>query len=219
MSAVESLVQPRRMFAVLGGFFPAGEERPDPRPDPMFCPKLATPVAQDGESIAIPATVTSVVMEAEMAVVVGARVRHGDLDESREAIAGYTCCNDVTAPQHFPHFYLAKGIDGFGALGPAVVAVEEAAIRDGLAITGRINGVAVQTGNTRHYRYLPAELISYLSQFFTLEPGDVITLGTPPPPPPVTVGDEVEVEVEGVGVLTNRMVAETADAPASAGAA
>jgi 2-keto-4-pentenoate hydratase/2-oxohepta-3-ene-1,7-dioic acid hydratase in catechol pathway len=66
----------------------------------------------------------------------------------------------------------------------------------------------VQTGNTRHYKYLPYELVSYLSDFVTLFPGDVITLGTFPPPPPVQPGDVIEIEVERIGVLTNRVVAE-----------
>ena len=73
--------------------------------------------------------------------------------------------------------------------------------------TARVNGAVVQSGSTSRYRFWPWEVVAYLSGLFTLDPGDVVTLGTPPPPVDVVPGDTVEVEVEGIGVLTNHVVA------------
>lgn len=201
---------PFRTYAVLGGFFPAHEPVPDERPTPLFIPKTVSTTSGPGGVVAYPSSVDSVVLEAEMAVILGARVHRAGVDEARQAIWGYTCFNDVTAPQFFPQFWLSKGFDTFACMGPWVVTdLSDDDIRSGLEIIGRVNGEQVQSGNTRHYKYLPAELISYLSGFVTLFPGDVITLGTPPPPPEVRVGDAMEIEVEGIGVLQNHVVAES----------
>lgn len=202
--------EPFRSYAVLGGFFPADEERPSERPVPLFIPKVVGATSGQDGAVVFPRRAQSLVMEAEMALVIGARIHHGDLDEARAAIWGYTCYNDATAPEYFPDFWLSKGFDSFSSMGPWVrTDLSEEEIRDGLEITGRVNGVKGQSGNTRYYKYWPAELVAYLSDFVTLFPGDVITLGTPPPPPPAAVGDVLEIEVEGIGVLTNRVVAES----------
>jgi 2-keto-4-pentenoate hydratase/2-oxohepta-3-ene-1,7-dioic acid hydratase in catechol pathway len=84
-------------------------------------------------------------------------------------------------------------------------------IAAGLEISARINGTICQTGNTKYYKFSPAEVLSYLSGFMTLNPGDTISLGTPSRPPTVKPGDVVEAVVEGLGTLTNRVVAESLD--------
>ncbi len=128
--------------------------------------------------------------------------------QAAEAIWGYTCYNDVTAPQLLPDFPQAKGIDTFASMGPWVVTdLTPDRIRAGLAIEARVNGATVQSGTTASYRFAPWEVLSHLSTSLTLRPGDVVTLGTPPPPAAVRPGDVVEVAVEGIGVLVNHLVA------------
>lgn len=207
--ALLSPSEPFRSYAVLGGFFSPDEPRPDARPVPRFIPKVVSATSGDNGVVVYPGSVESVVAESEMALVIGSRLHHAGPDEARAGIWGYTCYNDVTAPEYFPEFWLSKAFDSFASMGPWVVTdLTDDDISGGLEILCRVNGETVQTGNTRHYKFWPYELVSYLSDFVTLFPGDVITLGTFPPPPPVRPGDVVEVEVERIGVLTNRVVAE-----------
>jgi 2-keto-4-pentenoate hydratase/2-oxohepta-3-ene-1,7-dioic acid hydratase in catechol pathway len=202
-----SPVEPRTMLAVMGGFLEPGQTRKGERPPMVLCPKIVPELGGQDAAVVRPPFVDSLVMEAEMAVVVGRTLRRAGVEEAAEAIWGYTCCNDATATQYFPQFYLAKGFDTFGSLGPWVVTdLTPDQIEAGLSIVGRRNGVEVQRASTAHYKYLPWEWLAYVSSFLTLFPGDVITLGTPPPPSPVVPGDLVEIEVEGIGVLTNRIV-------------
>jgi 2-keto-4-pentenoate hydratase/2-oxohepta-3-ene-1,7-dioic acid hydratase in catechol pathway len=200
---------PHRAFAVLGGFWPDGEDPPDPRPDPLLIPKIVTAVSGPDAEVFYPPFVKSISIEAELALVVGRTVHRADPDEAEEAIWGYTCFNDVTAMEFAPQFYLAKCLDTFASMGPWITTeVSTDDIKGGLAIEARVNGEPVQSGNTRRFKHLPCEVLSYISRFMTLERGDVITLGTPPPAADVVPGDVAEIEVEGVGVLTNHIVAE-----------
>lgn len=200
-------VEPGRIFAVLGGFWDEGADRSTGRGQPLVCPKVVPQTSGDGGQVTFWASLSSVSIEAEMALVVGRTVRSASLEESAAAIWGYTCCNDVTATEHFPQFWLAKSFDTFASLGPWVCTdLTENRIREGLAIEARVNGATVQSGTTARYRFWPAEVVQFLSEVCTLNPGDVITLGTPPPLPDVVVGDVVEIEVEEIGTLTNRVV-------------
>lgn len=199
----------RRCFAILGGFFDDGAERTgrSERGDPVLVPKSVSQVSGDGGRITYPAFATSVVIEAEMALVIGHRLNGATPDEAASGILGYTCFNDVTAPQYFPQYWLAKSLPTFASMGPWVTTgLSERDIDDGLRIEARINGAVVQAGTTARYRFRPSEVVSYLSSILTLTPGDVITLGTPPPPAEVQPGDVVEIEVEGIGVLRNQIV-------------
>jgi 2-keto-4-pentenoate hydratase/2-oxohepta-3-ene-1,7-dioic acid hydratase in catechol pathway len=210
LAAAELLppVEGGRTFAVLGGFWDEGADRTVELGEPLVCPKVMPLTSGDGGEVAVWSSLSAVSMEAEMALVVGRTVRSASRAEAAAAIWGYTCCNDVTAVEHFPQFWLAKSFDGFCSLGPWVrTDLTEERIRAGLAIEGRINGATVQAGSTARYRFWPAEVVQYLSGVCTLHPGDVVTLGTPPPPVDVTVGDTVELEVEEIGVLTNHVVA------------
>ncbi len=203
-----SPVEVGRTFAVLGGFLEKGGDRPSERGEPLLCPKVVPTTSGEGGEIACWPSLSSVSIEAEMALVVGRTVRAARPEEAAAAIWGYTCFNDVTATEHFPQFWLAKGFETFASMGPWVCTdITAELIRDGLDITARVNGAVVQSGSTSRYRFWPWEVVAYLSGLFTLDPGDVVTLGTPPPPVDVVPGDTVEVEVEGIGVLTNHVVA------------
>jgi 2-keto-4-pentenoate hydratase/2-oxohepta-3-ene-1,7-dioic acid hydratase in catechol pathway len=156
-------------------------------------------------------------VEGELALVIGREVYAATRAEAAAAILGYTCFNDVTAMEQLAQgeWSMSKSWDTFASMGPRVTtALGEDRIKAGLAIITRVNGAEVQRGDTRYYKFLPADIVQYLSTYVTLLPGDIISLGTPPPAAPVQPGDAVEIEVEQVGVLRNVVVA----APPTAGA-
>ena len=161
-----------RTFAVLGGFLEKGGDRPSERGEPLLCPKVVPTTSGEGGEIACWPSLSSVSIEAEMALVVGRTVRSARPEEAAAAIWGYTCFNDVTATEHFPQFWLAKGFETFASMGPWVCTdLTDEQIRDGLDITARVNGATVQSGTTARYRFWPWEVVAYLSGLFTLDPG------------------------------------------------
>jgi 2-keto-4-pentenoate hydratase/2-oxohepta-3-ene-1,7-dioic acid hydratase in catechol pathway len=200
-------VEVGRTFAVVGGFVVPGLATTE-RGEPAVCPKVAPSTSGPGGEIVYAPFLESLAIEAEMALVIGKTVRSATVEEAADAIGGYTCCNDVTAFQYLADLWLAKSLDSFSSMGPWVrTDLGDEEIARGLAIVARVNGATVQSGTTADYRHTPAEVVGHLSNFFTLNPGDVVTLGTPPVPPEVRPGDVVEIEVEGIGVLTNHIVA------------
>jgi len=209
LDAVQLLhpVEPRRVLVILGGFLPEGENTPPEGSGPKLFPKVVTEHLGPGDKIPYPGFLTgSLDMEAELALVIGRRARSVPPDEAWESIFGFTVYNDITASEFLAvgDFYRAKSIDGFSSFGPWVVTgISRDDIRDGLAITGRVNGEPCQRGNTSRFKFDPGRVVSEASRYVTLLPGDVIALGTPPPAHPVGRGDHVEAEVEGVGVLSN----------------
>ncbi len=124
-----------------------------------------------------------------------------------DAILGFTTYNDVHRPPSssrpgLPH--RAKSLDGFSVFGPWVSTdITREHIREGLAITGRVNGVVSPGRATRRFKFDPGQVLSHASRYVTLPPGDIIALGTPPPAYPIQPGDTVEADVELLGVLTN----------------
>jgi 2-keto-4-pentenoate hydratase/2-oxohepta-3-ene-1,7-dioic acid hydratase in catechol pathway len=209
LDAVQLLhpVEPRRVLVILGGFLPEGENAPPHGSAPKLFPKVVTEHLGPDGKIPYPEFLTgSLDMEAELALVIGRRTRGVSAVEAWESIFGFTVYNDVTASEFLPmgDFYRAKSIDGFSSFGPWVVTdISRGDIRDGLAITGRVNGEPHQRGNTGRFKFDPGRVVSEASRYVTLLPGDVITLGTPPPAHPVRRGDHVEAEVERIGVLSN----------------
>lgn len=157
--------------------------------------------------------------EAELAVVIGQRTRHIAPDDALGSVFGYTVFNDasVRAYQRKTHQWtIGKNFDGTGALGPDVVTADETppgAI--GLAITTRLNGQTMQDSTTADMIFPVEQAISILSEAMTLEPGDVIAMGTPAgvgharkPPVWMKPGDVCEVEIEGIGLLRNPVLGE-----------
>jgi 2-keto-4-pentenoate hydratase/2-oxohepta-3-ene-1,7-dioic acid hydratase in catechol pathway len=149
-------------------------------------------------------------------VIIGQPARDVALDDALGHVFGYTVCNDVSARDaQFAdgQFTRAKSFDTFTPLGPAVVTADQVADPQNLGIRARVNGVTVQDSSTSEMVFSVAHIIAYLSQYMTLEPGDVIATGTPAgvgmakvPPRYLQDGDIVEVEVEGVGTLTNQVL-------------
>ena len=151
--------------------------------------------------------------EAELACVIADEVRNVAAADALDHVLGYTCCNDVSArdAQFADGQWLrSKSFDTFCPLGPWLVTPEDIPDPQHLAIACRVNGQSLQDSNTNQMIFSVAEVIEYLSTFITLQPGDVITTGTPAgvgfartPPIFLGDGDVVEVEVDGIGVLRN----------------
>jgi 2-keto-4-pentenoate hydratase/2-oxohepta-3-ene-1,7-dioic acid hydratase in catechol pathway len=141
--------------------------------------------------------------EAELAVVIGKRCRNVSAAEARAYVAGFTCLNDVTArdiQRAETQFTRAKSFDTFCPIGPWII---EGMPQGDRAVRCRVNGELRQDGNTAHMIHDPASLVAFVSRVMTLEPGDVISTGTPAGVSQILAGQTVEIEIEGVGVLSN----------------
>ncbi|MGW2339542.1 fumarylacetoacetate hydrolase family protein [Streptomyces sp. NPDC001661] len=151
--------------------------------------------------------------EAELAVVIGREARDVSAEDAVSYVFGYTVANDVSARDaQFSdgQWFRGKNFDGFCPLGPWIVTPADVPDPRDLAIAARVNGVTVQDSSTKEMIFAVAEIISYLSRYMTLHPGDVIATGTPhgvgmgrEPQLWLKDGDVVEVEVEGIGLLRN----------------
>jgi 2-keto-4-pentenoate hydratase/2-oxohepta-3-ene-1,7-dioic acid hydratase in catechol pathway len=182
---------------------------------PLLFAKWQSAVVDDGAAIVIPPGVEDVDYEAELAVIIGSRVKGASVENALEAVAGYTCLNDVSSRQvQFSdgQWTRSKSFDTFCPMGPRVVPRDEIADPQALRIACRVNGETRQDSTTANMIFGVAEIISFATQAITLEPGDVIATGTPagvamgqPEPRYLQPGDTVEVEIEGIGVLTNQV--------------
>lgn len=190
---------------------------------PLVFAKFLSALAGPGDQIRWPHGLTEKVdWEAELAVVIGRRLRDVDPGEALEGIFGYTAANDVSARDlqaADKQWVRAKSIDGFCPVGPVLVSADEFGDPQQKRIACRVNGETKQDSSTAEMIFGVAEIISFLSHSSTLEPGDLILTGTPwgvggwaDPPVFLTAGDVVEVEVEGVGVLANPVAGDGAAA-------
>lgn len=157
--------------------------------------------------------------EAELTIVIGKGGRHIDEAQALDHVFGYTMFNDVSVrdfQRKTTQWTPGKNFDGTGPLGPFIVTPDALPPgASGLRITSRVNGETRQDSNTEDMIFSTARIIAILSQFMTLEPGDVIATGTPSgvahamkPPGWMKARDRVEVEIEGIGVLGNPVVDE-----------
>lgn len=180
---------------------------------PTLFAKFPNVLAGPGDPIRIPPGFTHVDYEAELAFVIGKRARRVARDRALEHVAGYMNMNDVTereAQRGDKQWVRGKSFDGFGPCGPYLVTADETGDPKSLAIRLTLNGKVMQESSTRELVFGPAELVEFISATTTLEPGDVITTGTPSgvgtfrePPVYLKPGDVVTVEVEKLGALTN----------------
>ena len=143
--------------------------------------------------------------EGELALIIGKPCFNVSESEAADYIFGVTCANDVTAPDLLKkdgHFLRGKNLPTFTPLGPVI---ETEADRSHLRLQTRVNGKTVQDSTTDRMIFGPTALISYISQFFPLETGDVILTGTPQGGGKMERGDIIEIEIENVGKLYNIM--------------
>jgi len=145
--------------------------------------------------------------EAELAIIVGRRMRRVSPDEALSHVLGYTCFNDVSQRNiqngDRSGWFRGKSFDSFGPIGPAVAPGESLGDPQNLAIECRLNGRTVQHSRTSAMIFPIADLLSYISWNMTLEPGDIVATGTPSGVGALAPGDVVEIEIEGIGVLSN----------------
>ncbi|SMF55487.1 2-keto-4-pentenoate hydratase/2-oxohepta-3-ene-1,7-dioic acid hydratase (catechol pathway) [Tistlia consotensis] len=191
---------------------------------PRLFTKVPSSVVGPGAAIEKPAAVTRLDWEAELAVVVGRTMRDVPEAEALDFVAGYTLLNDVSAREFQfdvkpPQTSFAKSMDGFCPMGPCLVTADEIPDPGHLQVRCRVNGKVMQDGNTHDMIFPVPTVLSYVSRYLTLEPGDVIATGTPEgvgvfrkPPVYLVPGDRVEVEIPGIGVLENPVVLRGAGA-------
>ena len=191
-----------------------GLERPTV---PLVFAKFPTSVIADGDEIRLPRDVTERVdWEVELAAVIGRRARDVAPEDALGHVYGYTVANDVSArdlQQSDGQWVRAKSLDTFCPLGPVLVTADEIGDPQALRLVCRVNGEVVQDATTDLMVFGVAELISFCSRSFTLEPGDVLLTGTPwgcgefmDPRRSLARGDVVECEIDGIGVLRNPVV-------------
>jgi 2-keto-4-pentenoate hydratase/2-oxohepta-3-ene-1,7-dioic acid hydratase in catechol pathway len=195
----------------------AAELGDPPPPEPLLFGKFTNTLVGPGEAIVIPPEATHVDAEAELCVEIGVGGHRIPEAHALEHVRGYRCANDVSARNiqySESQWTRAKGFDTFCPLGDRLVPVSEIGDGRGLRVVQRLNGTVLQDGNTDDLIFPVPFLVSFVSNVFTLEPGDLILTGTPPgvgwardPKVSLVPGDTVEVEVEGIGVLANPVVA------------
>ncbi|WP_435194707.1 fumarylacetoacetate hydrolase family protein [Natronomonas sp. EA1] len=140
--------------------------------------------------------------EAELGVVIAERCRNVSEAEAEEVIAGYTCVNDISNrddQRREQNWVRGKAFDNSAPIGPVIATPEE--VPSDASIELRLNGETKQSSSRDHFIFSIPELIAEITAYMTLEPGDVISTGTPAGVGPLSDGDEVEVEIEGVGTL------------------
>jgi 2-keto-4-pentenoate hydratase/2-oxohepta-3-ene-1,7-dioic acid hydratase in catechol pathway len=192
-----------------------GHERPEYQ---TWFSKQPTCVIGPGAAIEVPRVSDAVDYEGELGLVVGRRCRHVPAHQALEVVAGVTVVNDVSVRDwqwRTPTMMMGKGFDTHGPSGPWIVTLDEVGDVQDLSVRTWVNGELRQDGSTADMIFTCAQMIEYLSEAFTLEPGMLITTGTPAgvaagqdPPPWLSAGDTVTVEVGGVGRLTNPVVDE-----------
>lgn len=188
--------------------------------EPVLFAKFATCLIGHGQSIVAPRVSQRVDYEAELVIVIGKTGRHISKEQAFGFVAGYAVGHDVSARDwqfkgETKQWLSGKVFDTFGPVGPELVTVDEAPDPHHLPIRLRLNGKVMQDSNTSQLIFGVPEILAYVSQILTLEPGDLIFTGTPPgvgdarkPPVYLKPGDVAEVEIEGLGVLRNPVVAE-----------
>ena len=198
----------------------AEEEGVEPPAAPLIFSKWPSSVVGHGAAIRWDPELTEQVdYEAELAVVIGRRARRVPVDTALDHVLGYSCLNDVSARDlQFGdgQWTRGKSLDTFCPMGPVLVTADEIGDPQDLAISCSVGGEIVQQARTSQMFFTVAEVVSYCSMAFTLEPGDVIASGTPAgvgafrtPPRYLADGDRVRVEIEHIGILENVCRVET----------
>jgi len=195
------------------------EENPDAvfPEEPFFFSKLPSAVIAPGDPIVIPRPDTQTDYEVELALVIGSRASRVSEGQSLGHVFGYTVLNDVSARDiQFKdnQITLGKGVDTFSPLGPEIVTADEIPDPSQLHVSSYLNGEQMQSAPASDMIFSVPRLLEFLTALVTLEPGDVVSTGTPAgcgtfrkPPVWMQPGDEITVEVDRIGRLTNPVAA------------
>ncbi|AVP00864.1 4-hydroxyphenylacetate degradation bifunctional isomerase/decarboxylase [Enterobacter ludwigii] len=183
-----------------------------PPTEPLVFIKAPNTVTGDNQTSVRPNNIEYMHYEAELVVVIGKTAHKVSEREAMDYVAGYTVCNDYAIRDYLENYYRpnlrVKSRDGLTPLSPHIVPKEAIPDPHNLTLRTFVNGELRQQGTTADLIFSIPFLIAYLSEFMTLQPGDMIATGTPKGLSDVQPGDEVVVEVEGVGRLVNRIVSE-----------
>jgi 2-keto-4-pentenoate hydratase/2-oxohepta-3-ene-1,7-dioic acid hydratase in catechol pathway len=197
--------EPRQVIAV-GLNYKSHLGNREPAAYPGLFAKLPRSIVAHEANIVIPPDSTDIHYEGELVVVIGRRAKNVSKAAAPQYIFGVTAGNDVSErawQKADLQWFRAKASDTFGPMGPAIVTGLN---YNDLLLQTRLNGEVVQSERTRDLLFDVDTIVSYVSRYVTLEPGDVIFTGTPDVTRPFKAGDVIEVEIEGVGVLRNRAV-------------
>jgi 2-keto-4-pentenoate hydratase/2-oxohepta-3-ene-1,7-dioic acid hydratase in catechol pathway len=184
-----------------------GNEAPK---EPLIFLKPPSSLIGSGDAIVWPAISQRVDFEGELGVVIGRRARRVKQQHALDFVLGYTCVNDVTArdlQKSDGQWTRGKGFDTFCAVGPCMVLKEDVTLQN-LRIRTIVDDVVRQDGSPREMIFSLAAIIEFVTDFMTLEPGDLIATGTPPGVGLLQPGSTVQVEIEGIGVLKNTVTRE-----------
>jgi 2-keto-4-pentenoate hydratase/2-oxohepta-3-ene-1,7-dioic acid hydratase in catechol pathway len=186
--------------------------------EPIVFMKATSCIQGPDDAVMLPRDSVKTDWEVELGVVIGTRARYVTEDEALGHVAGYCTINDVSEREFQIErggtWDKGKGCDTFGPIGPWLVTRDEIADPQNLGMWLDVNGRRMQTGSTRTMIFSVAKIVSYVSQFMTLEPGDVITTGTPPgvgmgmkPPVYLKAGDQIALGIDGLGEQRQVVVA------------
>lgn len=197
-------VKPSKFIAVGPNYH--AQLRGPPPARPYYWLKPSSALLDPGGTLMIPDFVPIACHESELAIVIGRETRKVSREQAATHILGYTCMNDATAgdlPSGLPFVQSLEFVDGkifdtFAVLGPAIETELDPA---DLLVECRVNGETRQHHRTSDMIFHPHLLVSMISQFLTLYPGDVISSGSPPGVGKMSNGDEIEIEIEGIGIL------------------
>ena len=201
--------EPRKVIAVGLNYKSHLGERP-PAAYPGLFAKMPTSIVGPGDDVVLPEGAKNAHYEGELVVVIGRRAKNVPIADAAKYVFGVTAGNDISEREWQKadlQWFRAKASDTFGPLGPVIVS----GLNYGdLLLQTRLNGEVVQSQRTKDLIFDVPAIVSYISTYVTLEPGDVIYTGTPGTTRSIKPGDVVEIEIEGVGVLRNRVTAAAA---------
>jgi acylpyruvate hydrolase len=214
--------EPGKIICLGLNYFDHAKEGGRDKPEyPWFFLRAASSLLAPNEDAMLPKVSERLDYEAELAVVIGKTVKHATMDNALDCVFGYSCFNDISVRDYqkkTPQWTIGKNFDKTGGFGPVLVTADALpAGAEGLRIQSRLNGQVMQSANTRDMIWGVAETIKLLTEGLTLEPGDVIIMGTPAgvgqartPPVWMKHDDVVEIEIENIGLLRNKIKAEVA---------
>lgn len=211
--------RPPKIICVARNYREHAKEAGLPIPEiPILFPRFANTQLADEEPIIVPTVSEQVDWEGELALVIGTGGRHIAQRDAMSHVAGFTIFNDVSVRDYqfrVTQYTAGKNFQASGPIGPAVALTDEGLDPHALEITTTVNGIVKQRGNTSAMIFDIPTLISHISEFVELEPGDIIPTGTPAgvgfkrtPAEFLRPGDRVEVAIDGLGVLSNPVEAE-----------
>lgn len=195
-------VQPSKVFAIGFNYKSHRGDRELPPHPPVFL-KLPTAITATETVITPPPGASDLHYEAELVIVIGRTAKNVSTKDAADYIFGVTAGNDISERRWQANdlqWFRGKAADNFGPIGPAVVSGLN---YNDLLVQSRLNGEVMQSQRTRDFIHDAHEIVSHISRYATLHPGDVIFTGTPGQTSAMQPGDVIEIEVEGVGVLRN----------------